>query len=64
MANRQVTSEYAGRRMTLGELLDARSEVEQWALKEFFVRDNKLYSDIAHLCTLAQGMWFKTRVDE
>lgn len=54
-------SEYAGRTMTDKELADARFEVEQWAYKTYCKENPKMYDDICHLCTLAQGMWFKSK---
>jgi len=57
-------SEYGGRTMTLGELLDARQAVETWANGAYHFSDPKLYGDICHLCTLAQGMWYNSRKED
>ena len=63
MSDKKPTSDYAGRRMTLGEFMAARGAIEAWANREHYFSDPKLYEDICHLCTLAQGMWFNTRTD-
>jgi hypothetical protein len=64
MARKRRVSEYADRTMTAEQLAQARYETEQWANRMFAVRNPELYADITHMCTLAQGMWYKTARDE
>jgi hypothetical protein len=45
--------------MTLYELLDARSAIETWANETYHFSNPQKYNDICHVCTLAQGMWYK-----
>jgi hypothetical protein len=45
--------------MTLDELLDTRSAIETWANETYHFANPKMYNDICHVCTLAQGMWYK-----
>jgi len=50
--------------MTINEFADAREAVEMWASKTFARSNPKLYNDICHLCTLANGMWFNSRKED
>jgi len=64
MSDSKPTSVYAGRSMTINEFADAREAVEMWASKTFARSNPKLYNDICHLCTLANGMWFNSRKED
>ena len=59
MPREQKSAKYAGRSMTLDELLDARSAIETWANKTYHFSNPQMYDDICHVLTLAQGMWYK-----
>lgn len=59
-----ATSEYAGREMSVEQFADAREAVELWANRTYAMSDPELYADICHLCTLAQGMWYRTSKEE
>lgn len=59
MINANPKSTYAGHTMTLDELIEARSTIEEWANEKYALRNAKLYRDICHVCTLAQGMWYQ-----
>lgn len=60
MSDSKPTSTYAGYRMTIDQLADAREAVETWASHAYARTNPSLYRDIRHMCTLAQGMWYKT----
>ena len=59
MPNQKKSVKYAGRSMTLYELLEARSAIETWANETYHFANPQMYNDICHVCTLAQGMWYK-----
>lgn len=51
--------EYAGRMITLDELLDVRQEIERWAWARYGATDDARYRRIVQVCILAQGMWLR-----
>jgi len=59
MPREQKSVKYAGRSMTLYELLDARLAIETWANETYHFANPQMYDDICHVCTLAQGMWYR-----